>query len=256
MTALSVNLNKIALLRNSRQGDFPSVVNFCRLALESGAEGVTVHPRPDQRHVRVSDVFELMHYINDFNEAADKTIEFNIEGNPFAAARESYPGFMSLVDATRPHQATLVPDGDAQLTSDHGFDLLKEGELLLPIIETLRSWGVRSSVFVDVDCQQIKTAKQLGFDRIELYTGPYAQSCRLDVESRAESLSLLKEAIEYGLELGLGINAGHDLNQNNLPALLSLGAIDEVSIGHALTVDALLNGYKQTIVDYKKICSQ
>ncbi|MGH1485430.1 MAG: pyridoxine 5'-phosphate synthase [Cellvibrionaceae bacterium] len=253
MTALSVNLNKIALLRNSREGDYPSVIDFAKLAVDSGANGLTVHPRPDQRHIRVDDVLALSDYSNTLSD-----VEFNIEGNPFAPAntlgQTPYPGLMSLIEITRPHQATLVPDSDEQLTSDHGFNLTKDSEALKPIIEKLKQWNVRISLFMDPDIKQIELAKALGVDRIELYTGPYALACKTSAEEAAKSLSVYKTASDYANKIGLGVNAGHDLNLDNLKAFLTIDDIAEVSIGHALTVDALLLGYKNAIVDYSRIC--
>ena len=253
MTALSVNLNKIALLRNSREGDYPSVMDFAKLAIDSGANGLTVHPRPDQRHIRVDDVLALSKYTNTLSG-----IEFNIEGNPFASAntmgQTPYPGLMSLIATTRPHQATLVPDSDEQLTSDHGFNLTKDSEALKPIIEQLKQWNVRISLFMDPDLKQIELAKILGVDRIELYTGPYALACKTSTTEAAKSLAVYKTASDYANSIGLGVNAGHDLNLDNLKAFLSIDDIAEVSIGHALTVDALLLGYKKAIVDYSKVC--
>lgn len=243
-TALSVNLNKIALLRNSREGNYPSVIHFADDAIAAGAQGITVHPRPDQRHIRPSDVDELSEQIKSY-----PNIEFNIEGNPFAEPLADYPGLLSLIDRTRPHQATLVPDNDAQLTSDHGFNLMKDGERLTPIIRQLQQWGVRVSLFMDPDIQQIELAKKIGADRIELYTGPYAKN--------AQDEALFKtyyDAAVHAHTIGLGINAGHDLNLKNLKHFLSIPNIAEVSIGHALTVDALLQGYKKTVSAYSQIC--
>ena len=266
MTALSVNLNKIALLRNSREGNNPSVLDFARMAIDSGADGITVHPRPDQRHIRVNDVYELSNFVKASKGLArdgKADIEFNLEGNPFASAVNSgqatstapdYPGLLALIEATRPEQATLVPDTDEQLTSDHGFDLLKDGERLAPIIQQIKSWGVRCCLFMDPDLQQIKRAQELGVDRIELYTGPYAQSHSASAEDLNDCIDKYKQACEYALKLDLGVNAGHDLNLDNLAQFLAVGNIVEVSIGHALTVDALLQGYKKTIVDYSELC--
>ncbi len=246
-TDLSVNLNKIALLRNSRDGQQPSVLTFARYAIESGAQGITVHPRPDQRHIRTDDVYELSTELK-----SNKAIEFNIEGNPFAPANaDGYPGFMALVEKTRPEQATLVPDGDDQLTSDHGFNLLLDGERLKPIIQQLKSWGIRISLFMDPDIEQISLAKSLGVDRIELYTGPYAEQFEDD---RDAILSVYQKAASHAHSIGLGINAGHDLNLDNLEDFLTIPHIKEVSIGHALTVDALLIGYKAAVSAYSKIC--
>jgi len=261
MTALSVNLNKIALLRNSREGDYPSVIEFGNLALDTGADGLTVHPRPDQRHIRVDDVFTLSNTIKNHNQKKHQYKEFNIEGNPFAEPtqdstnnKNSYPGFMSLIDKTRPDQATLVPDNNTQLTSDHGFNLKQDGEKLLPIIEQLKQWEVRCSLFMDADCEQISLAKALGVERIELYTGPYALACKQSSDITEKSLALYKEACNHAVDIGLAVNAGHDLNLNNLKQFLAIGDITEVSIGHALTVDSLFSGYKNTIVDYSRIC--
>jgi pyridoxine 5-phosphate synthase len=255
-TALSVNVNKIALLRNSREGNYPNVLAFAQQAIDSGAQGITVHPRPDQRHILPDDVYALNALV-----AEQPKAEFNIEGNPFEAADQPvgsssaaihYPGFMALVEKTRPHQATLVPDNQAQLTSDHGFDLLKDGEKLRPIIQQLRQWNVRVSLFMDPDIKQIEQAKKLGADRIELYTGPYAAN--FGSEKAAETLSTYRAAALYAHDIGLGINAGHDLNLLNLPEFLAIANITEVSIGHALTVDALIMGYKNTVAAYSKIC--
>lgn len=270
MTALSVNLNKIALLRNSREGDNPSVIDFANMAISSGAAGLTVHPRPDQRHIRVNDVYDLSTVVKSFRQQK-LNIEFNIEGNPFApatkttgasTAKPDYPGLLQLIEATRPEQATLVPDTNDQLTSDHGFDLTKDGDRLAPIIQQIQSWGVRCCLFMDPDLEQIALAKKLNVDRIELYTGPYALAHNaLALNSTAENtarfdtcLKQYQKASAYAIKIGLGVNAGHDLNLDNLAQFLTIENIDEVSIGHALTVDALLNGYKKTILDYSKLC--
>ncbi len=263
MTALSVNLNKIALLRNSRGGSYPSVLKFAQMAIEAGADGLTVHPRPDQRHIRVDDVFSLSTYIRELNHSTTQKKEFNIEGNPFAEAvadgdnnisGTAYPGLMALIDATRPHQATLVPDNNSQLTSDHGFDLTQDADRLEPIIARLKEWQVRSSLFMDPDCEQIKLAKEIGANRIELYTGPYAKACKSSLNAAQISLAQYREASDYANSIGLGVNAGHDLGLNNLTQFLTISDIAEVSIGHALTVDALLQGYKNAVVDYSRVC--
>ena len=256
MTVLSVNLNKIALLRNSRQGNYPSLMTFARLAVECGAKSLTVHPRPDQRHICVTDVSTLADYVR----IIQQRIEFNIEGNPFSTTQKGhgalsdYPGLMSLIATARPDQATLVPDTSDQLTSDHGFDLTKDGERLKPILNQLRAWKVRSSLFMDPDLKQIELAKKVGADRIELYTGPYALAFKTSPSEASRSLARYREAAEFAQSIGLGVNAGHDLNLDNLPSFLSIGGIAEVSIGHALTVDALLSGYKQAVLDYSNCC--
>ena len=177
-TALSINLNKIALIRNSRAGNFPDLLHYARRCMELGADGITVHPRPDQRHVRAADIAPLATLV-----AEHKDVEFNIEGNPFAGAQGSYPGFMALVEASRPQQCTLVPDADSQLTSDHGFDLHQTGGKLEPIVRQLKDQNMRVSLFMDPDPEQIRLAAELGADRIELYTGPYAEAYRLHCRS-------------------------------------------------------------------------
>lgn len=248
MTALSINLNKIALIRNSRDGDYPSVTEHARLCIEAGADGITVHPRPDQRHIRAADCFDL---------AAMLSVEFNIEGNPFAGPRVSdrsgvgdYPGFMSLVDAIRPAQCTLVPDTETQLTSDHGFDLNVDGERLQPIIERLQSQGIRVSLFMDPEPAQIELAAQLGVERIELYTGPYAAAFGSAEEDG--QYQRYHRAAELAVDLGLGLNAGHDLNLDNLPRFRQVPQLLEVSIGHAFTVDALRLGIAPAIAAYQR----
>lgn len=248
MVALSVNINKIALLRNSRAGNFPDLLEHARQCIAWGADGITVHPRPDQRHIRADDIPALKNLLQQY-----PAIEFNIEGNPFAPARDSYPGFMALVEQARPQQCTLVPDGDSQLTSDHGFDLTRDGERLRPVIAQLQAWGCRVSLFMDPDCAQISLAKAIGADRIELYTGPYAEVfAQGDSAAIARSLEQHATACAHADALGLGVNAGHDLNLHNLPALVqALPALAEVSIGHALTVDALHLGLQATLAAYR-----
>jgi pyridoxine 5-phosphate synthase len=244
VVALSVNLNKIALLRNSRPGNYPDVAAHGALCLAAGAAGITVHPRPDQRHIRPGDVATLSALV-----ASHPGREFNIEGNPFAPAVGAYPGLLALVAQTRPHQCTLVPDTAAQLTSDHGFDLVRDGARLAPLIAELKAWGVRVSLFMDPDPAQIARAAALGADRIELYTGPYAAAC-LASSGRA-ALAPYRQAAEYAAALGLGVNAGHDLNLDNLPAFAAaLPQLLEVSIGHALIVDALAMGLSSAIAAY------
>ncbi|TCO76138.1 pyridoxine 5'-phosphate synthase [Chromatocurvus halotolerans] len=249
MTALSVNLNKIALIRNSRDTRSPDIPEHARICIEAGADGITVHPRPDQRHIRVGDCHDL---------AAMLTVEFNMEGNPFAGPRRSdrpgvgdYPGFMPLVRELRPTQATLVPDGDNQLTSDHGFDLRRDGERVAGIVAELRSLGVRSSLFMDPDPDQIRLAADTGADRIELYTEGYAKAVASHTDA-AGVLEQYRKAAALAVELGLGVNAGHDLNLHNLPAFATIPGLLEVSIGHAFTVDALQLGLVETVKAYQR----
>jgi len=243
MTALSINLNKIALLRNSREGNYPSVVNHAQLCIDQGVEGITVHPRPDQRHIRPSDVRQLAELVRPLSG-----VEFNIEGNPFAPALHDYPGFIELVEETQPDQCTLVPDGDDQLTSDHGFDLNSSGDQLAPIIKRLKDQGMRVSLFMDPDLSQIEMAANIGADRIELYTGPYAAAWGTDqLEPLFQSHFA---AAELAVSLGMGVNAGHDLNLDNLAKYASIPALLEVSIGHAFTVDSLAMGMANAVNAY------
>lgn len=248
--ALSVNLNKIALIRNSREGNYPDLVKHGRICLDAGAQGLTVHPRPDQRHIRASDVAPLKALLKQYPQA-----ELNIEGNPFAGPKGSYPGLLKLVESHRPHQCTLVPDSDTQLTSDHGFDLHKDGQRLRPIIAQLQAWGVRVSLFMDPDPEQIALAHEVGADRIELYTGPYAQAFEQPGGDWQELLEQHRAAAQAAQSLGLGVNAGHDLNLANLAQFNTIEGLQEVSIGHALTVDALSMGLQQAVAAYLAICS-
>ncbi|HSG62180.1 MAG TPA: pyridoxine 5'-phosphate synthase [Pseudomonadales bacterium] len=246
-TALSVNLNKIALIRNSRVTTIPNVVDFAHTCINAGADGITVHPRPDQRHIRASDCVALAEAIS---------VEFNIEGNPFAPPQKSkythvgdYPGFMALVAMCRPAQCTLVPDGDGQLTSDHGFDLYRDADKLAPIIAQLHALGCRVSLFMDPIPEQMPLAKAIGADRIEWYTGPYAEA---HAEGHwRDSWQAYQQATEAALTAGLGVNAGHDLNLDNLADFLKIPGILEVSIGHALTVDALVMGMGPAVKAYR-----
>lgn len=239
MTKLSVNLNKVALLRNSRGIEIPDVVSEGRICIAAGARGLTVHPRPDQRHTKPSDVFALAMLVT---ESPD--IEFNIEGNP-------YPEFMELVKKARPTQCTLVPDDPNQLTSDHGWDLKKEGEELVPVINELQDSGIRVSLFMDPVQEQIERAREIGTDRIELYTQPYDEAYGSADEETV--FSQFAQAAKDAQALGLGVNAGHDLNLNNLERFLTIPNILEVSIGHALIVDALHFGLEATVKMYLKI---
>jgi len=243
MTVLSVNVNKIAVLRNSRGGNDPDVVRAAMTCLRAGAHGITVHPRPDQRHIRAADVLLLSALTQQHG------VEFNIEGNPFAPAREGYPGLLELCEQTRPAQATLVPDSDGQLTSDHGFDFARDGERLRPLIATLKSYGCRVSLFVDAGNPDIAQAAVLGADRVELYTGPYAEAHAL--ADPWESRALFADAARRAQAAGLGVNAGHDLSQANLAAFLThVPNVLEVSIGHALISEALYTGLEASVGGY------
>ena len=248
MTALSINLNKVSLLRNSREGNYPNVVSHAQLCIDNGADGITVHPRPDQRHIRPSDVRDLAELVTPLGH-----VEFNIEGNPFASEIADYPGLLELVREIRPDQCTLVPDTDSQLTSDHGFDLTSAGNALGPIIEELKSQGIRVSLFMDPDPHQITLAAEAGADRIELYTGPFAAAW-----GKADQESIFQQhlkAAELATSLGMGVNAGHDLNLHNLAKFASIPNLLEVSIGHAFIVDSLTSGMAATVRAYKKLLS-
>lgn len=247
--ALSVNLNKIALLRNSREGNYPCVIEHAHTCLAAGADGITVHPRPDQRHIRPDDVYNLAEMLK-----SQPDIEFNIEGNPFAGPQGTYPGFIELARQVKPHQCTLVPDSDEQLTSDHGFDLTTSGDRLRPIIKELQQLGCRVSLFMDPIPEQIRLAKQVGADRIEFYTGPFAEAFKDQVPNLEELLQSYVDAANVAIKEGLGINAGHDLNLLNLPLFCDVPGLQEVSIGHALTVDAIAMGMSEAVRRYANIC--
>ena len=249
-TKLSVNLNKVALIRNSRDTTIPGVVDAAVTAIEAGAQGITVHPRPDMRHIRPSDVYDLPALRA---RPAYRDIEFNIEGNPYAGPEDNgYPGFMALIEAARPHQATLVPDDPAQLTSDHGWDLTGETNELQGIVNQLKDSGCRVSCFMDPDPAQLTLAARLGTDRIEFYTGPYAEHYGTPAGDRI--LADFVAAGSHAVSLGLGINAGHDLNQVNLGRFChEVPQVLEVSIGHAIITDALWLGLGETVRRYRAI---
>jgi pyridoxine 5-phosphate synthase len=245
MTRLSVNVNKIAVLRNSRGASEPDVVAAALACVAAGAHGITVHPRPDQRHIRPGDVLAIAAALGD-------GIEFNIEGNAFAPARDGYPGLQALVESTRPAQVTLVPDADAQLTSDHGFDLDVDAARLRPLIARLKACGSRVSLFMDAGADTIEQAAAIGANRIEIYTGPYAQAhARGDA---ARELAACVGTAERARAAGLGVNAGHDLSQENLADLkAAIPFLAEVSIGHALIGEALYAGLATTVRAYLRL---
>ena len=245
MTMLSVNVNKVAVLRNSRGGDAPSVAAAARAVLAAGAGGVTVHPRPDARHVRAGDVADLAALVV-------APAEFNIEGNPFAPPRPGYPGLLELVRLARPAQVTLVPDGDGQLTSDHGFDLERDVARLAPLVAQFREAGARVSLFVDAGARGLAQAAAIGVARVELYTGPYAEAHAAG-DARAALAACAATAREAQAQ-GLGVNAGHDLSQANLGEFLAaVPNVQEVSIGHALIGEALYAGLEATVRAYLRI---
>jgi pyridoxine 5-phosphate synthase len=241
MTRLSVNVNKVALLRNSRPLDIPDVVRAAELAIEAGAHGITVHPRPDARHIRPADVYSLYKLVR------TRGVEFNIEGNPFQP-------MLDLVRAVRPDQCTLVPDDPGASTSDHGWDLGRDSTRLQPVIAELKTLGVRVSLFMDSEHQAMAAARATGADRVELYTGPYARA--FATAGQAPVLARFVAAAKAAQREGLGVNAGHDLNRANLPLFLrTVPGVLEVSIGHALIADALEFGMKQTVALYLRAIS-
>ena len=237
MTSLSVNLNKIALLRNTRTMGIPSVARAARIALDAGANGITVHPRPDGRHVRANDVRDLANVVREYSGA-----EFNIEGNPFH-------GLIEFVRDARPAQCTLVPDETGAFTSDHGWELGKDAARLKPMVAELKGLGVRVSLFMDPVAPAMRAAADLGADRIELYTEPYARAFG-GAEQDAVMLRYAQAALA-AQRAGLGVNAGHDLNLDNLGGFLrAVPEVLEVSIGHALVADALELGLAETVRRY------
>jgi pyridoxine 5-phosphate synthase len=236
-TALSVNVNKVALLRNTRHLGIPSVMRAASLCLQAGADGITVHPRPDERHVRADDVRDLAALMKDWPER-----EFNIEGNPTQ-------NLMRFIEQYRPDQCTFVPDSEGQFTSDHGWNLAQDSERLRPLIAQAQRIGVRVSLFMDADPQAMAAAKAVGADRVELYTEPYAAAW--GTARQEAQLVRFAQAAQAALDAGLGINAGHDLNRDNLAAFIRrVPGVSEVSIGHALIADALELGYGATVRDY------
>lgn len=234
MTKLSVNINKVATIRNARGGNNPDILKVALDCEKYGADGITVHPRPDERHIRYADVVNLRPLL---------TTEFNIEGYPSDK-------FMDLVLKVKPHQVTLVPDAPDQITSNAGWDTIKHKEYLMEVVNELKSAGIRTSIFVDADLSMIEQAATVGTDRVELYTEPYASGY---AAYRAQAVAPFVKAAELAKKLGLGLNVGHDLSLENLAYLHeNIPWIDEASIGHALICDALYLGLETTIEKYKK----
>lgn len=251
MTTLSVNVNKIALLRNSRPGEVPSVTQFAKLALDSGAHGITIHPRPDQRHIRAYDVDAIAQVVNQFRENQEQCtsndsrfVEFNIEGNPFLG------DYVKHIEQTAPDQCTLVPDDPTQKTSDHGWNIKENFTRLKEIVAQLHNTGARVSLFMDPDIEQIKRAPETGAERIELYTESYAIAFAEGGDSAKRSYEQFARAAGAAAKAGLKVNAGHDLNLDNLGPFITILNIAEVSIGHALVRDALLMGFAPAIKAY------
>lgn len=236
-TALSVNVNKVALLRNSRHLDIPNVVRAATHCLEAGAQGITIHPRPDERHIRGADVHALAALLKQWPRA-----EFNIEGNPFH-------NLMDFVRVVRPQQCTFVPDSEGQFTSDHGCDLAADGARIKPLIDECHALGVRVSLFMDAVPENMAAARAVGADRVELYTEPYAAVH--GSAAQADEAQRFARAAQAAQALGLGVNAGHDLSRHNLTDFLqAVPGVLEVSIGHALIADALEFGYRETVQRY------
>lgn len=259
MTLLSVNVNKIAVLRNSRGGHLPSPVAEALRCVEAGARGITVHPRPDRRHITAEDVAAIA-------AALPPGVEFNIEGNPFAPPREGYPGLLALARLARPAQVTFVPDGDGQITSDHGFDPTALPATIGAQIAAFKALGCRVSLFVDPGETRFEALRAVGADRVELYTGPYAEAFDAvaasaatgDENTRAtalvDALAACQRSAEAAQSLGIGVNAGHDLSQANLGRFLAgVPRVLEVSIGHALIAEALVDGLAETVRRYRAI---
>ena len=245
MTLLSVNLNKIAVLRNARGESEPDIARAAETCIAAGCGGITVHPRPDRRHVTPEDVLLLA-------ELTRGRVEYNLEGNPFALPREGYPGFVELVRRARPTQATLVPDAEGQITSDHGFDLARDAPKLGPLIAELSALGCRVSLFVDPGVQNLELAAAMGAARVEIYTGPYAGAFASgDYDASLQSCAATARRAQSA---GLAVNAGHDLNQRNLGTLRgAIPFLAEVSIGHALIGEALYDGLERTVRNYLEI---
>ena len=236
-TSLSVNVNKVALVRNTRHLGIPSVTRAATLCLQAGAHGITVHPRPDERHIRAQDVYELAALMKAWPER-----EFNIEGNPFH-------NLMDCIRQVRPQQVTFVPDSEGQFTSDHGWSFPADAERLRPLIDECHALGVRVSLFMDAEPSAMAAAKAVGADRVELYTEPYAAAW--GTPQQAAQLARFAAAAQAALDAGLEVNAGHDLSRDNLTAFLrQVPGVQEVSIGHALISDALELGYAATVQDY------
>ena len=242
-TALSVNVNKVALLRNTRHLGIPSVTRAAQLCLEAGAQGITIHPRPDERHIRATDVYELATLMKTWPQA-----EFNIEGNPTQ-------NLMQFIRDVRPHQATFVPDSEDQFTSDHGWSFPQDAERLQPLIAECKALGVRVSLFMDPVPEQMAAAKAVGADRVELYTEPYAAAW--GTPAQTAQLAAYAAAAQAALDAGLAVNSGQDLNRENLAAFIAnVPRVAEVSIGHALIADALELGYARTVKAYQACIDQ
>ena len=249
-TLFSVNLNKLALIRNSRGTDYPNLLTFVKKLIDLGVKGFTVHPRPDERHIRYQDVYDISEFLKDY-----KDVEFNIEGNPNEQ-------FLALIREVKPHQCTLVPDSEDQLTSDHGFDILKHKDMLSKLSHELEAFGTRCAVFIDPDIEQIKAVIDSDVQTIEMYTEEWARAYDSSDDSAnndgkadfAKVKQRFDECITLASQNGIRVNAGHDLNLENLADLLSMGNVAEVSIGHAFTIESLEQGMDNVVHQYLAIC--
>ena len=242
---LSVNLNKIALIRNSRGSNTPSLIGYAKQCIDLGVDGLTLHPRPDHRHATSEDAIHISKICKANN------IEFNLEGNPFAMANGEFVGFKELCTLTSPDQVTLVPDDLQQITSDHGWQPGHLNDELKDFIGLFKDLKTRTSLFIDATTRSVEYAAEIGFDRIEIYTGPFAHFLEdSDLVNFQLCKNQISECIQKGNQSNLGINAGHDLNLDNLPHLIECGGVDEVSIGHAIITDALKFGFEDTIMKY------
>ena len=247
MIALSVNVNKIATLRNSRGGDIPDVLTAVDTCVAAGAQGITVHPREDQRHIRPTDVQDIAERLIEINTQKSPNIEYNIEGDP-------RPDLIDMVLRRKPTQCTLVPVVTGEITSHTVWDIRKDGDMLKPIIEALKDADIRVSLFSGTDVEQIARTQDIGADRIELYTAPYAMAqTKTEIE---QEFALLETAAVKAVDLGLGVNAGHDLNLENLPLMQKLTGLLEVSIGHHLMADALYIGLEAAVKAYRRALGQ
>ncbi|MGP5174687.1 pyridoxine 5'-phosphate synthase [Psychrobacter immobilis] len=245
-TLFSVNLNKLALIRNSRGTDYPNLLYFVKKLIDLGVKGFTVHPRPDERHIRYQDVYDISAFLKDYPE-----IEFNIEGNPNEQ-------FLKIIREVKPHQCTLVPDSDDQLTSDHGFDIITHHEFLSTLSKELEAFGTRCAVFIDPDIEQIKAVIESDVQTIEMYTEEWARAYSNgksdDNIEFDEVKQRFSDCINLANQNGIRVNAGHDLNLENLADLLALSDIAEVSIGHAFTIESLEQGMDNVVRQYLAIC--
>ena len=244
---LSVNLNKIALLRNSRGSNTPSLEAYANKAISLGVDGLTLHPRPDHRHATSNDA------LNIGSLCKEKSLEFNLEGNPFSQPKNEFLGFYELCLQAKPDQITLVPDGEGQLTSDNGWEPGFLDSELKSFIKKINELNCRTSLFINADIQSVEYASDMNFDRIEIYTGPFAHACSLDKHELQINCDKIQDVINRAQELGLGVNAGHDLSLDNIELLKECGPIDEVSIGHAIMTDSLKYGFDATIMKYINI---